>query len=496
VKTYYNAEGYRSVYKPLSGLRYFESPKGQKVLVNPETGGWAVVNDTEYHILTRYPNISLTREFGKQAYLCGLASKDGNVCKNTFMQDCQSEIKMIMLWLTPECNLSCSYCYKGKTPSIKSTQIMPELIADRIVEHCTTQSDYSKVVRLLFTGGEPFLEFDFMRKFTRHLRKIQPRNISFKLTVQSNSTLLNNEHIQFILDEDVGYGVSLDGPEYIQNRQRPLLNGKGSYAQVIRSIKILQEAGKEIGVLVVITKESAKMMPEITSHLIELGIKTITFAPVRVMGNARDEMAPDPKEFVNGLYTSLQEVVYPHFKTTNELINERFAATILSFLLSSTDPLSPNMCYKSPCGAATQAIAIDCQNGKVYACDDLPDDEWMLGNLQQASIKEILTHSLVEQLKSRSPKTIVECNKCFAKSWCQCYCPGMALAKNGTIMSPAGQCELSRRAFLGGVYLLADERLDMNFIHLFTKRFTGWNKSKYVRSDCQTFLGSNKQERR
>lgn len=483
MKTSYNAEGYRSVYKPLGGLHCFESPKGRRILVNPETGGWAAVNDTEYRILNMGPRVTLTREFGREAYLCGLASKDGNVCKDTFMQDCQSEIEMIMLWLTPKCNLRCSYCFKGKISPAEPKQITPELVADRIVEHCAAHSDRSRSNRLLFTGGEPFLEFDFMKKFARHLRKIQPENSPFKLLVQSNTTLLDNEHIQFILEEDVGYGVSLDGPEHIQNKQRPFRNGGGTYGQVIRSIKALKQADKKIGALVVVTRESARVMPEITSHLIGLGMTSFAFAPVRVMGNASDRMAPDPKEFVDGLYTSLREVIYPHFKATNEFVNERFAATILSFLLCPIDPATPNMCHKSPCGAATQAIAIDCKTGDVYPCDDLPYEEWILGNLQQSSIKEILMNPLVEQLKCRSPRAIVECNECYAKSWCHCYCPGMALAEHGSIMSPSGQCDLYRLAFLEGLHLLADEELDMDFIHIFARRFSGWNESRYSRLD-------------
>ena len=61
--------------------------------------------------------------------------------------------------------------------------------------------------------------------------------------IQTNGTLLNNERCQFLADNDFYVGVSVDGPQSLQDMQRPFISGRGSSETVYRGLRLLQDWG-------------------------------------------------------------------------------------------------------------------------------------------------------------------------------------------------------------------------------------------------------------
>ena len=72
----------------------------------------------------------------------------------------EKEQKKIMLLLTEECNLACSYCYEHH----KRPRTMEFSQARRIIDAHYAQTAPGETVLIEVFGGEPFLNFSLMQR--------------------------------------------------------------------------------------------------------------------------------------------------------------------------------------------------------------------------------------------------------------------------------------------------------------------------------------------
>lgn len=129
----------------------------------------------------------------------------------------QEKIKTVTLFLTHSCNLNCTYCYEVHKDSKKMSFERAKEIIDYEFNNV---GDYNGIEVDLF-GGEPFLEFDLIKKITEYIKskKYKTPHVIFLTT---NGTLVHGE-VQTWLEENkdlVQCGLSLDGPEKFQNMNR------------------------------------------------------------------------------------------------------------------------------------------------------------------------------------------------------------------------------------------------------------------------------------
>jgi uncharacterized protein len=114
------------------------------------------------------------------------------------------------------------------------------VVAERIAEHAQAHSLES--VQIIFHGGEPLLSgvdpiVDAMRK----VRAVVDARVQVHGTIQTNGTLLTEAMLGILESLDIKVGVSLDGDAVANDRHRRYRNGTGSYAEVVRALKLLAD---------------------------------------------------------------------------------------------------------------------------------------------------------------------------------------------------------------------------------------------------------------
>lgn len=132
--------------------------------------------------------------------------------------------KIVILTLTNSCNLQCTYCYEHN----KETESMKLETALKIAEHEMTVDDGSDFVCLYYFGGEPFLEFETIKKIHSYMHSHTWSKGWFGFFT-TNGTLVHGE-IQDWLRENASsmeVYVSLDGSREMHNRNR-----SGSFEQI------------------------------------------------------------------------------------------------------------------------------------------------------------------------------------------------------------------------------------------------------------------------
>ena len=81
-----------------------------------------------------------------------------------------------------------------------------------------------------FFGGEPLLHLDLVKQTVAYAREHGEANgveVSFGMT--TNGTLLTGDALEFLMQEDIGIMVSIDGPKKVHDAQRSFNNGESTY---------------------------------------------------------------------------------------------------------------------------------------------------------------------------------------------------------------------------------------------------------------------------
>jgi uncharacterized protein len=152
----------------------------------------------------------------------------------------------MVLNVTNQCNLSCTYCYEYSEDKIVDTEngkqpkFMSEETARQSVEFMLKESGDNKVAHITFFGGETLLNFPVLQKTIAYARQRGAevgKEVDFSLT--TNGTLLKPEIIEFLAENRVGVTISIDGPREVQDKFRVFHNGTGSYDVVAPKIREL-----------------------------------------------------------------------------------------------------------------------------------------------------------------------------------------------------------------------------------------------------------------
>ena len=154
------------------------------------------------------------------------------------------ELSKLVLVLTNDCNLNCSYCYAdggyyGFKPEYMSHQVIDQLF------RFLSENEIS-VKNLMLFGGEPLLAMEQINDVMDSIQKYKV-GINQYLMV-TNFTILTDEEIDFLINKNVHITVSLDGNKIIndQLRKYKFNKNKSTFDEVKKNINRFRTAGGAI----------------------------------------------------------------------------------------------------------------------------------------------------------------------------------------------------------------------------------------------------------
>jgi uncharacterized protein len=150
------------------------------------------------------------------------------------------KVRSITLQVTQQCNLRCAYCIYSETnnPGQRrhSNKRMTKETAKKCIDFLLAHSRDEDRISIGFYGGEPLLEFDLIKYTVEYAKeRLFGKTLHFHIT--TNATLLKDEKLDFLIQENFTVLVSLDGGKEIQDRNRKFINGQGSFNIVMANIQ-------------------------------------------------------------------------------------------------------------------------------------------------------------------------------------------------------------------------------------------------------------------
>ncbi|ODT75567.1 hypothetical protein ABS71_04305 [bacterium SCN 62-11] len=317
-------------------------------------------------------------------------------------------VRTLMLYLTEECNLRCTYCFVKKEPKYMSRETALRTL-DWVLQRNVSGGEYKVLVN--FFGGEPFLAVDLMQEVVDYGRLERPNLYkTFKFSATTNGTLANERVERVVREGQLALMVSMDGGAQA-NRLRPMVSGRESYSLVRKNLPRLAEWARLCTARVTFTPDNLELLKNVRDVL-NVAPVGVALCPVVEADWAGHEQALEDAyaELGEWFAAEVRAGRRPPLEVTWELLRDYQQRLICKRRPQKACPLGESL------------MAVDSQ-GNVLPChrflhrpqqrlgtveaSELPDERWLYAHLKRAEIPD--------------------CETCVARTVCGGGCRAVAL---------------------------------------------------------------------
>lgn len=314
------------------------------------------------------------------------------------------------------CNLDCSYCFYldrdadpyKELPARRMSFDTLERLVDTYLFYSYPNATFA------FQGGEPTLAgLDFFRKLTELQKQFGRDGQAVSNAMQTNGILLDKDWCQLFREYQWLIGISIDGPEQVNDLYRFNKAGHGTWKRVMQGIEVMQKEKVEFNVLCVLSQANVRQPKETYRFFRRQGLDYLQFIPLAEFDADGSPMpfTISPEEYGRFL-CEVFELWWP----------ERRKVRIRFF-----DNLAEAIAGQKP-GSCTLHETCDSYvvveyNGDVYPCDFFVEREWKLGNVNLDSFSEIARRQKRYGFAAKKTLAHAECQVCEYQAICHGGCP-------------------------------------------------------------------------
>lgn len=363
---------------------------------------------------------------GELRYVRGIVSDEAMPASGPISPPEDFPLQALVLNITNQCNLACTYCYEFGADKIATPQGKPKFMtletAKTSVDFLLERSVGRDAVHITFFGGETLMNFKLLREVVLYAKAqaaAQDRIIGFSLT--TNATLLTDEIIDFLADNAIGVTVSMDGPPDLQDKHRVDKKGRGTYAVIAPRLQklIARHRTRAITARVTLTRDVTDVV-RIYRHLKdEIGFHEVGFAPVTNSGGQDYSIDDSAMDGVLAQFHELADEWLAHalrgemhgFSNVSETIGE----------------LIQGVNKSHPCGAGLGLLGVS-PSGDLSPCHRFTDaDTHSLGHISSGIDSEKRNDFLARGHVGAK----YECQTCWARPLCAGGCHHEAFVRYG-----------------------------------------------------------------
>lgn len=337
---------------------------------------------------------------------------------------CSNRMKTLVLQVTQQCNLRCSYCTFGGLYYNRrhNAQRMSFDTAKKAIDFFLSNSMETESVHFGFYGGEPLLEFDLIKQCVDYIGKtVEGKKVTYGLT--TNGTLLTDDKINFFYENKFGLTVSMDGSKHEHDANRVFQDGTGSFDLVIRNIARLKELhpnyAKRLLVSTVISPQAD--INHVLEHFKTDDVLSDAFIMMSTISPAGLKVKVDYEESFHLVrrYEFLKFLLYligqvDRQSVSDLVIQSQRQYQNLYHALQKHSPIPSCTHHGGPCLPSIRKLFV-MTNGKFYPCEKVSESAACncIGSIETGLDMERIQNFLnIGQL------TADECQKCWALPVC------------------------------------------------------------------------------
>jgi uncharacterized protein len=289
-----------------------------------------------------------------------------------------------------------------------------------------------------FAGGEPFLAFPNLKQVVESFEDEYPL---LRFAIQTNAAIFDRQMWQFLIEKQIGIGISLDGVPKRNDVHR------GFGAKVVRTLLHLDTCGVGVNITAVLTRDSIVHMEEFLLLCGSIGsVRTINLDVLRP-GEHPSVLPPTEKQII--------EMVEKLFEVLPYVNQDRFPPLRIREIeqvksAPSFGPARP-FCYAGD----GKALAVT-PAGELYPCPSFAGiPQYLLGSIGNERFSPLRQLYFSDIL----PK---ECTECEVRFVCRGGCPSRRVAFHGRPDLISGpECVLYREIYKKVCSGMNEERMSM-----------------------------------
>lgn len=336
------------------------------------------------------------------------------------------QLQTATIVLTTACNLRCDYCFESFETSLLKPHQATALIDALYANHKAHYGADSTLGLSLF-GGEPLLAW---RSIVAMYDRIRERGYKVSTGITTNLTLLTDEIIELIDEEQIGLLISIDGLPEIHNRNRD-----NSYDNVEANVKRLLAAdcGHLLQARMTVQPQDFESMLAGIQSLYELGFDNIACVPVTDTVWTPEQIAAF-KAAADATFAWVLE------RYEDSSSRRNLAVTLVEQNLYVNTAADADL-ELIPCTmGGTRWLAI-APNGDLYPCHQIPSRPELkpslcLGNVFEDRIDDAKLLGEIQPGSWEKHTLEFDCRDCPAKVTCRGSCPAENLSESGWLGMP------------------------------------------------------------
>lgn len=329
-------------------------------------------------------------------------------------------INVMYFIVSTGCNLRCKYCFEEN--SVHNNHCEQHMSLKVALTAAKKYVNYIKIKhirepQIIFYGGEPLINWDIVKAVIKYVKR-HIRDISF--SVVTNGTLITDEVAVFLHDNDVSIGVSIDGPSYINDKNRIFRNSTDSvYVSVVNSIQALRKHSVNFSLSITISEAIIENKEDVIEWIKEFGVQNIFYNLMHY--SAKVDNWDD-------FYEKTSQYLIDSFETLNKfnVFDGRISRKIDSLLDGK---------FKFADCAAIGANQLTVKpNGDVTICHGfVKTDKYVLGNIMYDDVEKLIEQQSSNTWIKMSPILRDECLSCESIYICGAGCSMQSEALFGNL---------------------------------------------------------------
>lgn len=327
-------------------------------------------------------------------------------------------LQRVVLNVTNQCNLACTYCYEYSADRIAQQDGKPKYmsadIAESAVEMLLKESAGREGLHVTFFGGETLLNFPVMRSTVEYAkRRVSELGKKIEFSLTTNATLLTEEIVAFLSEHRIGVTVSIDGDQELNDKMRVFHDGRGSYDVIAPRIKNLLKKHRtnSIGARVTLTSQVSDVK-RIYRHLTtELGFDSVGFSPATA---SPDRLYHIGSQKMDNILDSFTELAWEY--RDYAIQGRQHGFTNVSDTLKE---LHSGVSKAYPCGAGVGLLGVGTA-GDISLCHRFADAPvGKMGHVKNGGVDHEARH---EFLATHHIGARYDCHTCWARPVCAGGC--------------------------------------------------------------------------